>query len=167
MHTGTNWTISPAEKVVQSVVPFSSENASSIVYDANIESKSKHSRKKHNWTKHQTVKLHEQRQISVINPDSINVRALENYAHSGRSLINLNNKNPNSSYSKIISSTRVFNNVLLNSGREHCLYTEISPNVQNLNEKQPSEDRKPSETQLQNVFDVLREDVCIFAIQRN
>ncbi|CAK9812915.1 Uncharacterized protein C6orf136 homolog [Anthophora quadrimaculata] len=85
--------------------------------------------KKYNETEHQTVKLQQQRLMNIY------------------------------SSNEILLTENIFNNASSDSQKEGILYTEVSPNVQNEHDKQPSEDRNSSETQLQSIFNILSEDL--------
>lgn len=138
------------------------------VFNANIES---HKNKKYNWTKQRIIKLHKQKQMntqmqSVINLD-LDMTLLKNNTQWEKSFLNLRNKSFYLPYTKMVMTKRISDNVLLNSQKDGILYTETAPNVRSVNEMQASEDRNPTESNLQNVFDILRKDVCFSFVQRN
>lgn len=138
------------------------------VFDANIEG---HKNKKYNWTKQRIIKLHKQKQMntqmqSVINLD-LDMTLLKNNAQWEKSFLNLRNKSFYLPYTKMVMTKRISDNVLLSSQKDGILYAESAPNVRSVNEMQASEDRNPIESNLQNVFDILRKDVCFSFVQRN
>lgn len=137
------------------------------VFNANIGS---HKNKKYNWTKQRIIKLHKQKQMntqmkSVINLD-LDMTLLKDNTQWEKSFLNLRNKSFYLPYTKMVMTKRTSDNVLLNSQKD-VLYTETAPNVSSANEMQASEDRNPIESNLQNVFDILRKDVCFPFVQRN
>lgn len=138
------------------------------VFNANIEG---HKNKKYNWTKQRIIKLHKQTQMntqmqSVINLD-LDMTLLKNNTQWEKSFLNLRNKSFYLPYTKMVMTKRISDNVLLSSQKDGILYTETAFNARSVNEMQASEDRNPIESNLQNVFDILRKDVCFSFVQRN
>lgn len=137
----------------------------------NIKS-SKTLNKKHNWTKQQMIKLYYQKQNNIQIQNVTNsyltyTSVLKTDTQWEISPEHLKNKY-NVPFKEMVPAKRIFNNdVLFKSEKDKIFYAEISPNVKNVNEMQTSEDRKSFETQLQSVFDVLRNDVCLYIVHRN
>lgn len=136
----------------------------------NIKS-SKALNKKHNWTKQQIIKLYQKQNKSqiqnVTNSYLTYMSVLKTNTQWEISPEHLKNKY-NIPFREVIPAKRIFdNNVLFKSEKDKIFYAEISPNIKNVNEMQTSEDRKSFETQLQSVFDVLRNDVCLYIVHRN
>ena len=61
---------------------------------------------------------------------------------------------------------RISDNLLLSSQKDGMLYTATAPNVHSTNEMQASEDRNPIESNLQNVFDILRKDLPLLFVKQ-
>lgn len=128
--------------------------------------------KKHNWTKQQMIKLYHQKQNNiqirnVTNSYLTYMSVLKTNAQWEISPEHLKNKKYNIPFREIVPAKRIFDNILLKFEKDNAFYAEISPNVKNVNEMQTSEDRKSFETQLQSVFDILRNDVCLYIVHRN
>lgn len=152
---------------MNSTVHLLSQNESAF-FNANIEG---HKNKKYNLTKQRIIKLHKQKQMntqmqSIINLD-LDMTLLKNNTQWEKSFLNLRNKSFYLPYTKMVMTKRISDNVLLSSQKDGILYTETAPNVRSVNEMQASEDRNPIESNLQNVFDILRKDVCFSFVQRN
>ncbi|XP_017887301.1 uncharacterized protein C6orf136 homolog isoform X2 [Ceratina calcarata] len=110
----------------------------------------------------------EERQINIqtlnmLDTDSSSKNLLKNNADWERTITNLQNKDLAFLY--IEPAKRIFCHALPNSERKNVLYSNVSPSIQNVNETQPSEDRKPSEAQLQSIFDILREDLPLLFVK--
>ncbi|XP_050577876.1 uncharacterized protein LOC126916273 [Bombus affinis] len=158
--------INDREKHLNSTVHLLSQNEPAV-FNANIES---HKNKKYNWTKQRIIKLHKQKQMntqmqSVINLD-LDMALLTNNTQWEKSFLNLRNKSFYLPYTKMVMTKRISDNVLLSSQKDGILYTETAPNVRNVNEMQPSEDRNPIESNLQNVFDILRKDLPLLFVKQ-
>ena len=158
--------INDREKHLNSTVHLLSQNEPAV-FNANIES---HKNKKYNWTKQRIIKLHKQKQMntqmqSVINLD-LDMALLTNNTQWEKSFLNLRNKSFYLPYTKMVMTKRISDNVLLSSQKDGILYTETAPNVRSVNEMQPSEDRNPIESNLQNVFDILRKDLPLLFVKQ-
>lgn len=158
------------EKPLNSMAYLSKQNVSFFPFN-NIKS-TKALIKKHNWTKQQMTKLYHQKQNNIQIQNVTNsyltyMSVLKTNAQWEISPEYLKNKKYNISLREIVPTKRIFDNVLLKFEKDNAFYAEISPNVKNVNEMQTSEDRKSFETQLQSVFDVLRNDVCLYIVHRN
>ncbi|CAK9821762.1 Uncharacterized protein C6orf136 homolog [Anthophora retusa] len=160
IQTATNVGINSKEKSLNSAVPLLNQNVSGVFLGTYIE-KPKVLSKKYNETEYQTVKLQEQRLMNVYstNGDVRNITVLKNNTQSKKSLTSLKDKNFNLPCTEILLAENIFNNASYDSQKKGILYTEVSPNVQNEHDKQPSEDRNSPETQLQSVFNILSEDL--------
>ncbi|KAF3430780.1 hypothetical protein E2986_00346 [Frieseomelitta varia] len=144
-------------------------NHNVILFNANIESP-KIENKKHNWTKQQIIKLHQQKQINaqmqnILNPD-LNMTLLKINVEGGKPLVTLRSKKSSLPCTKMILTKSTSDNILLSSQKDGIFHTEISPNVQSINEIQASENRKPVDSHLQNVFDILRKDLPLLFIKQ-
>ena len=98
---------------------------------------------------------------NIINPD-LNMRLLKNDIECGKSFVTLRSKKFSLPCTKIVLTKSTSDSTLFSSPKDGMFHTEISPNVQSINEIQASENRKPVDSHLQNVFDILRKDVCLF-----
>lgn len=168
IQTSINPPINSKEKSSKSIVPVSRQNVPVVFISAISIKRSKALSKKYNYTKHQIPKLHQQRQINIqtlnmLDTESTSKNLLKNNADWERTIANLQNKD--SAFLHVESTKRIFNHALPNTERENILYADVSPSVQNVNETQPSEDRKPSEAQLQSIFDILREDLPLLFVK--
>ncbi|OAD56991.1 hypothetical protein WN48_02790, partial [Eufriesea mexicana] len=76
-----------------------------------------------------------------------------------KSFVKLKNKIPNLSCIEMTPVKETFYNVLSKSTKNEILYKKVYPNMQNKSEMQTSENHKSFKTQLQNVYDILREDL--------
>ncbi|XP_076756022.1 uncharacterized protein LOC143426436 [Xylocopa sonorina] len=171
--TAVNSTINYKPKHLNSVALLLNRNVP-VAYVNNIIKRPKALNKKYNGTKHQIMKLQQQRQTNVqtlyvVVPDVTNINLLSKNTRWEQSLTNSENKGPKiSGIGKIPSAKRILDNVSPNREKDSILCSAISQNVQNVNEIQPSEDGKPPNAQLQTVFDVLREDLpLLFITQMN
>ncbi|XP_071879214.1 uncharacterized protein [Bombus fervidus] len=158
--------INDREKHLNSTVHSLSQNEP-VVFNANIES---YKNKKYNWTKQRIIKLHKEKQMntqmkSVINLD-LDMTLLKNNTQWEKSFLNLRNKSFYLPYTKMVMTKRISDNVLLNCQKDGMLYTETAPNVRSANEMQASEDRNPIESNLQNVFDILRKDLPLLFVKQ-
>lgn len=129
--------------------------------------------KRYNWSKQQTAWSQKQRQKNAQTLTAMDPAVMcETSSHNNIQWPELHtefnsfcdNKKSYLSRADVLLDNRVLENTLLNSEKQRILYTEASPHVQKEREKQSSEDRKPSEAQLQHVFDCLNKDVCILLI---
>ncbi|XP_033349463.1 uncharacterized protein LOC117233336 [Bombus vosnesenskii] len=157
--------INDREKHLNSTVHLSQNEPA--VFDANIEG---HKNKKYNWTKQRIIKLHKQKQMNtqmqcVIDLD-LDMTLLKNNAQWEKSFLNLRNKSFYLPYTKMVMTKRISDNVLLSSQKDGILYAESAPNVRSVNEMQASEDRNPIESNLQNVFDILRKDLPLLFVKQ-
>lgn len=159
--------INDREKHLYSTVQSLNQNEPAV-FNANIES---HKNKKYNWTKQRIIKLHKQKQTntqmkSVINLD-LDMTLLKNNTQWEKSFLNLRNKSFYLPHTKMVMTKRISDNLLLTSSqKDGVLYTETAPNVRNVNEMQPTEDRDPIESNLQNVFDILRKDLPLLFVKQ-
>ncbi|KOX79089.1 hypothetical protein WN51_09899 [Melipona quadrifasciata] len=145
-------------------------NYNVIFFNTNIENP-KIENKKYNWTKQQIIKLHQRKQMNaqmqnILNPD-LNMTLLKNNIECEKSFVKstLRSKKSNLPCTRmvLIKST---SDILLSSQKDGMFHTEISPNVQSTNEIQASENRKPVDSHLQNVFDILRKDLPLLFIKQ-
>ncbi|PBC30546.1 uncharacterized protein LOC107997026 [Apis cerana] len=156
------------EKPLNSMAYLSRQNVLFSSFN-NIKS-SKTLNKKHNWTKQQMIKLYYQKQNNIQIQNVTNsyltyTSVLKTDTQWEISPEHLKNKY-NVPFKEMVPAKRIFNNdVLFKSEKDKIFYAEISPNVKNVNEMQTSEDRKSFETQLQSVFDVLRNDLPLLFVQ--
>ncbi|XP_068968788.1 uncharacterized protein [Bombus flavifrons] len=158
--------INDREKHLNSTVHLLSQNEPAF-FNANIEG---HKNKKYNWTKQRIIRLHKRKQMntqmqSVINLD-LDMTLLKNNTQWEKSFLNLRNKSFYLPYTKMVMTKRISDNVLLSSQKDGILYTETAPNVRSVNEMQASEDRNPIESNLQNVFDILRKDLPLLFVKQ-
>ncbi|XP_060812282.1 uncharacterized protein LOC132905219 [Bombus pascuorum] len=158
--------INDREKHLNSTVHSLSQNEPAV-FNANIES---YKNKKYNWTKQRIIKLHKQKQMntqmkSVINLD-LDLILLKNNTQWEKSFLNLRNKSFHLPYTKMVMTKRISDNLLLSSQKDGMLYTATAPNVHSTNEMQASEDRNPIESNLQNVFDILRKDLPLLFVKQ-
>lgn len=127
-----------------------------------------------NWNQQQSIWMQRQRQtdtqsMNISNSIFANKIVLNNDVqqlklHADHNQFYANNKSC-LSHSEVLSVNRH----LINSSssiKQSTLHTDGSSNVQNMNEVQSSENRTPSEAQLQHIFDHLSTDVCICTIHK-
>ncbi|KOC65962.1 Uncharacterized protein WH47_12761 [Habropoda laboriosa] len=169
--TTTNVTTNSKEKTLNSVVASLSQNVPIVFFSTNIE-KPKILSKRYNGTKHQVMKLQQQRlmnvtMLNVINSDATNMAVLKYNRQWEKSVTtNFNDKNFDVPCTEMVLAKNVFNDASPNSEKKGILYTEVSPNVQNEHEKKASMDRKPSETQLINIFKILQDDLPLLFVKQ-
>ncbi|XP_053988245.1 uncharacterized protein LOC128881327 [Hylaeus volcanicus] len=127
-----------------------------------------------NCNQQQTAWLKQQRQrnsrtLDTINNNFTNNSVLNNDTRWSKSHTDTEyiHKNKKSCLLPIdmVALKKSVDNSSSNSGKQGILYTEFSPKVQNVNENQPSEDRKPSEEQLQYAFDTLSKDLPMLFVK--
>ena len=130
--------------------------------------------KRYNWSKQQTAWLQKQRQknaqtLTSMDPDVMCETLSHNNIQGPELRTEFNsfcdNKKPYLSRADTLLGNRVLEDTSLNSEKQRILYTEASPHVQKEGEKQSSEERKPSEAQLQNVFDCLSKDLPMLFVK--
>ncbi|XP_076233501.1 uncharacterized protein LOC143178621 [Calliopsis andreniformis] len=130
--------------------------------------------KRYNWNPQRIICLQKQRQKTVktlngINYNIVHKAIVKSCTQRPEFCIDSNNfykdKNSCLSHTELLSIHRSLDTSLLNSGEQRIFYSEISPNVQNENVKQSSDDRKPTEEQLQHVFDCLSKDLPMLFIR--
>ncbi|XP_031844331.2 uncharacterized protein LOC116432104 isoform X1 [Nomia melanderi] len=120
-----------------------------------------------NWNQQRSIWMQRQRQtdtqsMNINNITSENKIVLSNddqqlKLHVDHNGLYANNKSclP---HSEVLSINRYLINSP-NSIKKSILHTDGSPNVQNMSKEQPSENRIPSEAQLQHIFDCLSRDL--------
>ncbi|XP_043254276.1 uncharacterized protein LOC122398470 [Colletes gigas] len=119
------------------------------------------------WNQEQTLLLQQQRQTNTRTLDACNINVGNNFVLDSTKwsepYINSKylhrNKKSCIFNTKMLSVSRTIDNDLFNPEKQRILYTELSPNKQNVNEKASPKDRKPSEAQLQHVFDTLSKEL--------
>ncbi|CAK9810446.1 Uncharacterized protein C6orf136 homolog [Anthophora plagiata] len=159
VQTATNVGINSKEKSLNSAVPLLNQNVPGVFLDTNIE-RLKVLSKNYNETEHQTVKLQQQRLMNVHSSNDVtNMTVFKNNTQCKKSFTSLKDKNFNLPCTETILAKNIFNNASSDSQKEGILYTEVSPNVQNEYDKQPSEDRNSPETELQTIFNILSEEL--------
>lgn len=124
--------------------------------------------KKYNWNPPRTVWLQKQRQRSGGTLNTIYDNLVQEISANNSlqwpelgpdSNCFYRDKKCSLSYTEMLSVNRTSDATLFNPENQSILYSEVSPNVQNESKKQSPEDHKPSESQLQHVFDCLSRDV--------
>ncbi|XP_076628082.1 uncharacterized protein LOC143345133 [Colletes latitarsis] len=123
--------------------------------------------KKCNWNQEQTLLLQQQRQTNTRTLNACNISVANNFTLNSTQWsephINSNylhrNKKSCMFNTKMLSVSKTVDNDLFNPEKKRILYTELSPNEQSVNKKASPEDHKPSEAQLQHVFDTLSKEL--------
>lgn len=125
--------------------------------------------KKDNWNRQQAEWLqqeHGQTNTRILNMTNTNVTnnsILDKSTQWSELYRNFNyfykNKKSSLFYSMWRSIDQTIRYTSSNLETQRILYAELSPDLQTINKKQPSENRKASEEQLQHIFDYLSEEL--------
>ncbi|XP_015431548.1 PREDICTED: uncharacterized protein LOC107187874 [Dufourea novaeangliae] len=130
--------------------------------------------KKYNWNQQQPVWMQQHKQtdtqiLNINNIDIINESVLNNNGQWSEQYADCSwfyAKNQSClSHRVLLSVDRNLNIISPSADKQGFLYTNISPNVQTVEERQASENRKPSQAQLQYVFDTLSKELPMLFVK--
>lgn len=165
MQAKMNVVVSSSKNSMNSLISLLEQNIPTTFFKTHV-GKLKIYNEKYHCNKQQTLTLHQQKKINgqvfnVINSDLRSICILKTNKEGIQSHMNYNSKKYNLSHIEMTSTKWIYNNTLPSSKVERILYSNISPNVKDVNEKQP-EDRKSPKEHLSNVFKHLQRDVCFY-----
>ncbi|XP_076282062.1 uncharacterized protein C6orf136 homolog isoform X2 [Lasioglossum baleicum] len=122
--------------------------------------------KKFNWSERRSTWMQEQRNTNIHTVDKDNAVTVNESAFNNNFQwieANTDQRWPYVNKSCLSHNERLtVNSNLVNSScskEQSILHTKPVPNVQNADDKQPSDDHKPTEAQLKHIFNTLREDL--------
>lgn len=149
-----NVAINSTKCSVNSLICLLGQNIPNTFYNAHIESSNTY-KKKYNCNKYQTSAVHKWKELniqplSVINSDHSGVYKLKNNVQLLESCMDF--KTNECGLSKITLTKRISDNTLFSSKMKSILYSEASPNVQDIDKKEyklPEERLQPAFKQLQ------------------
>nr|XP_033326185.1 uncharacterized protein LOC117220387 [Megalopta genalis] len=161
----------PATVVTYTAIDHAKRSMPATYFDAHTEWLSVVN-KKFNWNK-QTTWMQQQRKINIqtVNredTDTVNGSAFNNNfqwlePYIDRSWLNSKNKSCLSHNERLSINRNLVNSNCLEE--QSVFYSKPNPNVQNAEDKQPSDNRKPSEEQLQHIFNCLRDDLPLVFVR--
>lgn len=140
MQTKINVAINSTKCSVNSLICLLGQNIPNTFHNTHIENSNMY-KKKYNCNKHEMLRVHRYKKLSI---QPLNII--------------------NSDLSGITLTKRISDNTLSSSKTESILYSEISPNVTDTNNKQLQE-RRSSEEGLETVFKELQRDLPLLFVQ--
>ncbi|XP_078045358.1 uncharacterized protein LOC144474416 [Augochlora pura] len=162
----------PATAVTYTAIDHAKKSMPVTYFDAHTEWSSL-ANKTFNWNKQTTwMQQHRKTNIPTLSRDDadiINGSAFNNNfqwldSYIDRSWLHPKNKSCLSHNERLSNNRNLVNSTCLEE--QNVFYSKSSPSVQNVEEKQtPSGNHKPSEEQLQNVFNSLREDLPLVFVR--